>query len=96
MLLTLGIKLQRILYGSWSEKTCLRGFAYNKDADQPAHLHSLFSGIVIHLLESTISKLATGEISIFLLVSVAVQDGLNLTVGNPKDRFCSNEAVKDR
>ena len=47
------------------------GFAYNKGIDQPAHTHRLISTFVIRFLESTISKLASGEISIFLLVSVA-------------------------
>ena len=40
-------------------------FANNKCADQPAHQRSLISAFVIHFLESTISKLATSEISIF-------------------------------
>ena len=36
---------QKILltYGPRQEKTCLRGFANNKDADQPAHPRSLVS-----------------------------------------------------
>ena len=33
--------------------------------DQPAHLHRLISAFIIHILESIISELATGEISIF-------------------------------
>ena len=41
------------------------GFANNKGADQPAHPRILISTFVIHFLESNISKLATGEISIF-------------------------------
>ena len=52
-------------FGPRREKTCLRGFANNKGADQPAHPRSLISAIVIRLLESIISKLATSEISIF-------------------------------
>ena len=47
-------------------------FRNNKDADQPAHLHSLICAFVIHLLGS-ISKLATSEILNFYLVSVALQ-----------------------
>ena len=47
------------------EKTCLQEFANNKGADQPAHPHSRISALVICFLESTISKLATSEISIF-------------------------------
>ena len=56
------------------------GFANNKDADQPAHPHSLISDFFIHLLERTIYRLATSEISIFYLVFVAGQAGLNLTL----------------
>ena len=51
--------------GPRREKTCLRGFANNKCADQPAHPHSLISAFVIGFLKSTISKLAASEISIF-------------------------------
>ena len=52
------------LYGPGHEKTCL-GFANNKGADQPGHQHRLISPFVISFLESIISKLAKGEISIF-------------------------------
>ena len=41
-------------YGPRCKKTCLREFANNKGADQPAHTRSLISAFVIHLLESTI------------------------------------------
>ena len=36
---------QKIILTYWPrrEKTCLRGFANNKDADQPAHPRSLVS-----------------------------------------------------
>ena len=53
-------------YGPQREKTCLRGFANNTGADQPAHPRSLISAFVIHLLESTISILATSEICFFM------------------------------
>ena len=53
------------LYGPRHDKTCLRGFANNKGADQPAHPRRLISAFVIRLLESIISELATSEISIF-------------------------------
>ena len=52
-------------YGPRRKKTCLRWVANNKGADQPAHPRSLISAFVIRLLESIISKLAKGEISIF-------------------------------
>ena len=53
-----------IICGHRCEKTSLRGFANNKGAYQSAHLHSLISDFVIHLLESIISRLATSEIAI--------------------------------
>ena len=54
------------------------GFANNTGADQPVHSHSLISAFVISILESIIHTLATGEISIFKLVSVADETGLKL------------------
>ena len=51
--------------GIQREKACVWGFANNKGAEQPAHPRSLISAFVIHLLESIISKLATGEFLIF-------------------------------
>ena len=51
--------------GHRHEKTCLWGFANNKGADQPVYLCSLISALIIHLLESIISGLATSEIPIF-------------------------------
>ena len=40
-------------------------FANNKGADQPVHPCRPISAFVIRVLESIISKLATGEISVF-------------------------------
>ena len=54
--------------------------AKNKGADQPAHPRSLISVLVIRLLKSIISKLATSKISIFWVVSVTEQVGLCLTL----------------
>ena len=51
--------------GPRREKTSLRGFDNNKCPDQPAHPRSLISTFVIRVLEGTISRLATSEISIF-------------------------------
>ena len=51
--------------GPRRDKICLRGYANNKGADQPAHQRRLTSACVIRLLESIISKLASSEISIF-------------------------------
>ena len=50
--------------GLQHKKTCLRGFANNIGADQPALPGSLISAFVICFLESFICKLATGEVSI--------------------------------
>ena len=79
---------QRRKNGPRRKKTCLRRFANNKGADQPAHLRSLISAFVIRLLESIIYSLATSEISIFKLVSVDGQAGLNFTLSEtPKTGF---------
>ena len=53
-----------IIFGPRREKTCLRGFANNTGADQPAHPRNLISAFVIRFLESNICKLATGDILI--------------------------------
>ena len=55
----------QLLNGPRREKICLRGFANNTGADQPAHPRSLIRAFVIRVFESTISKLATSEISAF-------------------------------
>ena len=70
-------------YGPRRKKTYLSWFAYNKGADQPAHPRRLVSAFVIHFLESVISKLDTGEISIFYLVPVAEETGLSLALLKP-------------
>ena len=78
-------------YGPRREKTCLRGFANNKGADQPAHPRSLISAFVIPLLKSIISRLATSEISLFYLVSVAEETGLSLALSEtPKTGFLTS------
>ena len=51
--------------GPRREKTCLRGFANNRGADQPVHPRSMISAFVIRFLESIICKLATDDVSIF-------------------------------
>ena len=67
----MGHTLRKEPYGPRLEKTCRGGVGgggggvNNKSADQPAQSRSLISAFVIHFLESIISKLATGEISIF-------------------------------
>ena len=82
------------LFGPRREKPCLREYSSNKDADKPAHPHSLISAFVIRFLESTISKLASSEISIFQLVPVAEQAGLNLTLSEiPKTGFVASRPI---
>ena len=77
-----------MIIGPRREKTCLRGFSNNAGADQPAHPRSLTSAFVICFLESIISRLATSEISIFYLVSVVEQAGLNRTLSEtPKTGY---------
>ena len=77
-----------IIFGPRRKKTCLRGFANNTGADQPAHPRSLFSAFVIRFLESTLTKLSTAKISVFQLVSVAEETGLKLTLSEtPKTGF---------
>ena len=51
--------------GPRREKPYLRGVANTTGADQPAHPRSLISAFVNRVFESTISKLATSEISVF-------------------------------
>ena len=53
------------IVGPRREKTCLRRFANNKGADQPAHPRSLISAFIFRVLESIISKRATNEVSTF-------------------------------
>ena len=59
------MKITLILNGPQCEKACLRGFANNKGADQPAHRPRLISALVICVLESIISKHGTSDILIF-------------------------------
>ena len=83
------------LSGPRRENPCLRGFANNKSADQPAHLRSLISVFVIRLLESIISRLATDEILIFLLVSVAGETNLSLALSEtPKTGIDAMRPIK--
>ena len=51
-------------YGPQRDKICLWEFVNNKSSDQPAHSRRLIGAFVVHFMESIISKLATGEISI--------------------------------
>ena len=76
------------------EKNCLRGFTNNTGADQPAHMHSLIIAFVILFLESIIWKLATGNISIFKLVSVAEETGFSLALlETPKTGYLTSRPI---
>ena len=78
------------------EKTCLGGFANNKGADQPAHACSLINAFVIRFSESSKPKLATNDISMFYIVSVAEQAGLRLTWSDtPKTGFVATRPNSD-
>ena len=68
--------------------------ANNKSADQTVLSHSLISAIVIRSLESIVSKLASGKLSIFGLVSVLEQFGLSLTQSEtPKTGFLAMKPI---
>ena len=55
-------------------------------------MRRLVSDFVIRLLESFISRLAMSEILVFLLVSVASQAALNITLSeNPKTGFIASK-----
>ena len=78
-------------FGPRREKPCLRWFANNQGADQPAHSRSLISAFVIRLLESIISKLGTRKFSIFQLVSVDEETGLRIVLSKtPKSGFVAS------
>ena len=80
--------LQQVPIGPRREKICLWRVANNTGADQPAHPRSLISAFAIRLLESIISRLATGNISIFKLVSIDEGTGLSLALlETPKTGF---------
>ena len=68
------------LCGPRRAKTCLQSSANNKGTDQPGHPHRLISAFFIRFLECIISKLATCDISIFQLVSVAEEADLSFTL----------------
>ena len=69
-----------VLYGPRREKTCLRWFANNTGADEPAHPRSLISNFVIRLFKSIISRLAAYKVSVFYLVFVAEQTALKFAL----------------
>ena len=73
---------------------CLRGFANNTGADQPAHPHSLICAFFIRFLKRTICKLATSEFSRFQLVSVAEETGWKFALSEtPKTGFLATRSI---
>ena len=72
---------------------CLKSYANNKGADQPAHQRSLISAFVIHCLDSVMSLVSVTKISSLMLASVAEQAKLSLTWSEtPEDTFSHDEA----
>ena len=70
------------------------GYA-NKGADQPAHTRSLISTFVIPVLESIMSQLATLQILILQLVSVAEETDFSLALWETlKIGFCRIKAQR--
>ena len=43
------LPMMRFIYGPGHAKTCLKPYANNKGADQPAHPRSLISTFVVHV-----------------------------------------------
>ena len=79
---------ERRLYEPGHEKMCLRSYANNKGADQPAHARSLFSGFVFRCFDSIISLDSIAEISRIQLASVVAQASLCLAWSEtPEDTF---------
>ena len=71
---------RNVTNGPRRQKTCLQGFGNNTGADQPAHMRSLIRAFVIRFQEKNICRLATDEISIFWLVSIAEESVLKLAL----------------
>ena len=76
----------------WTRENLSTMFANNKGTDQTAHVPSLLSASVIRFLENIITKLATSEISVFELASVADQADLSTTLlETPKTCFFASK-----
>ena len=87
------MSIHKIIWASTRENL-FSGFTNNTGADQPAHLRRLISTFVIHFLKSIISKLATGEISNFFLVSEAEETCLNIVLSEtPKTGFFATRPI---
>ena len=70
--------------------------ADNKVTDQPVHPHRLISAFFFRLSGSIISRPAMSKISIFYLVSVAEQAGLNITLSEVRRQvFTRHAQIRD-
>ena len=76
-----------------SENLSYAIYANNRDADQPAHLHSLISVFVIHCIDSMMPIVDISEMWRLLLASVAEQASLSLSWSQiTEDRFSHDGA----
>ena len=57
--------MMKLIIGPGHAKTCLKPYANNKGADQPAHSRSLISTFVVRCLDSMICILAISKVSRF-------------------------------
>ena len=72
-------------------------YANNKDADQPAHPHSLISAFVVRCLDSVMPLFFVTKLSSLMLASVSEQVSLSLTWSEtPEDTFSHDEAHMNR
>ena len=71
--------LLQIIFTWAAARENLTSFYVNKGTNQPAYRCNLISAFVIRFLQSMIYKLASYNVSILLLVSVAEHVCLNLT-----------------
>ena len=75
-------------------KNCFRGFANKKAADQSVQPLRLIAALVTLLLESILSRLATSEKLVLLLVSVAKQVDLNINLSDTtKTGFLATQPI---
>ena len=92
-IITLEWSLWNISYGPRREKTCLRGFANNTGADQPAHPRSLISTFAIRFF-GKYHMLTCYKWNFNFLASLCSWGDWFETrfFGNPEDRFSHDEA----
>ena len=90
----LEIRIWYSINGPQREKTCLRGFANNTGADQPAHLTVWSEPLLFAYWKVSYLNLLQAN-SLFLLVSVAEEAGLNLTLWKPRRQIFSQWGPND-